>query len=250
MSVDQSEPVVAASGAAPTSTGPTVGNDQAKAGGRPKHNNKRVMLLLAAVCIAPVIASYTAYYFLPPDGRTNYGDLVDPQVDTRSLQTSPLPGSLPIDETARLELDTPMAPPTPDLAAGQTVSLDDWRGRWLMVLLAPAECGPACTTNLYNMRQVRLTTGKNRDRVQRLWLLPDQAEPSAELLRQHPGMVTARVAPDQAAGFFRPAPGQNQADHIFLIDPLGNLMMRFPADTNPSKMKKDINKLLKASRIG
>lgn len=240
MSVDQSKPVVATPVSTPANaTGPAPA----------KSNSKRVLLLLAAVCIAPVIASYTAYYLLPPEGRTNYGDLVSPQVDTRKLETIPLAGSLPVDEKARLGLDTPMAPPTPDLAAGQ-VRLDDWRGRWLMVLLSPAECGSACTTNLYNMRQVRLTTGKNRDRVQRLWLVTDQAKPSTEVLLQHAGMVTAQVAPGPASDLFKPAAGREQTDHIYLIDPLGNLMMRFPADTDPSKMKKDINKLLKASRIG
>ena len=100
------------------------------------------------------------------------------------------------------------------------------------------------------MRQVRLTTGKHRDRVQRLWLVTDDASPAADLLKQHAGMVTARVAPETAGSLFEPAAGQQAVDHIFLIDPLGNLMMRFPAQTDPSKMKKDINKLLKASRIG
>jgi len=241
MSVDQSKPVVAT---------PVANPADATKPGRAKSNNKRVLLLLAAVCIAPVIASYTAYYFLPPEGRTNYGDLVSPQVDTRKLETTPLAGSLPVDESARLGLDTPMAPPTPDLATGQSVSLDDWRGRWLMVLLSPAQCASACTNNLYNMRQVRLTTGKNRDRVQRLWLVTDQAKPATELLQQHAGMVTAHVAPGPANDLFEPAEGREQTDHIFLIDPLGNLMMRFPAQTDPSKMKKDIIKLLKASRIG
>lgn len=241
MSVDQSKPVVASSVSTPADT---------TSPSRAKPNNKRVLLLLAVVCIAPVIASYTAYYLLPPEGRTNYGDLVSPQVDTRELATTPLANTLPADEKARLALDTPMAPPTPDLAAGQTVSLNDWRGRWLMVLLSPAECGSACTTNLYNMRQVRLTTGKNRDRVQRLWLVTDQGKPPTELLQQHTGMVTAQVASGLASELFKPAAGREQTDHIFLIDPLGNLMMRFPADTDPSKMKKDMIKLLKASRIG
>ncbi len=247
MSVEHSEPVVATSdsGARPAGTVAPGANPPKR-----KPNNKRVMLLLAAVCIAPVIASYTAYYFLPPEGRTNYGDLVNPQVDTRSLETRPLAGSLPVDEKARLGLDTPLAPATPDLTAGETVSLNDWRGRWLMVLVSDAACPPACNANLYNMRQVRLTTGKHRDRVQRLWLVTDDASPSGELLKQHAGMVTARIAPEDARSFFQPAAGQQPADHIFLIDPLGNLMMRFPAKTDPSKMKKDINKLLKASRIG
>ncbi|MGH1359680.1 MAG: SCO family protein [Burkholderiaceae bacterium] len=208
-------------------------------------NNRRVLLLLILVCVAPVIASYLAYYFLPPDGRVNYGDLVDPQREVAGLATAPLAGLLPADQKARLALDTPRAPATAD-----SVSLGDWRGRWLMVLLAPADCPQACQTNLYNMRQVRLTTGKYRDRVQRLWLVSDQGEPSSELLAGHKGMVAARVSRDAANGLFVPADGKPPMAHIFLVDPLGNLMMRFPADANPSRMKKDMIRLLKASRIG
>ncbi len=207
--------------------------------------NRKALILLLLVCVTPVIASYLAYYFMPPEGRINYGELVDPQRETGAVLTEPLAGQLPADSSARLALDTPRAP-----ESAASVSLNDWRGRWLMVLIATADCAQVCQRNLYNMRQVRLTTGKYRDRVQRLWLIPGQGEPPAELLAAHEGMVAARVAAEAVTDLFVPAAGQSQQAHVFLVDPLGNLMMRFPADANPSKMKKDMIRLLKASRIG
>lgn len=224
-------------------------------------NNKRVLLLLIVVCVAPVIASYLAYYLLPPDGRTNYGDLLQPQQEVGAVMTMPLAGMLPDDEKARLLLDTPGAPvvtPAESSPGSSTdtdrakagVSLADWRGRWLIISIAPAACEEPCATNLYNMRQVRLTTGRDRDRVQRLWLITDGVMPTGELLTSHQGMVAARADPAVVNKLFVALDGNQTPDHIYLVDPLGNLMMRFPAQADPSRMKKDLIRLLKASRIG
>ncbi len=228
------------------------------AGSKPRGpSGRKTLLLLIAVCVAPVVASYLAYYFMPPEGRVNYGELIDPQQTVVELWTTPLADTLPAGETERLELDTPLAPevgapasPAADAAPTPGVSLEGWRGRWLLVLIAPGACDAVCQNNLYNMRQVRLTTGRDRDRVQRLWLVTDSVMPDADLLAEHAGLVAARVDPAAAAAMFSAAPGLQLSDHIFVVDPLGNSMMRFPAEPNPSRMKKDIQRLLKASRIG
>ena len=79
---------------------------------------------------------------------------------------------------------------------------------------------------------------------------PLRPAPNPQVLADHAGIVAARVDPAALGKLFRPADGQALSDHIYLVDPLGNLMMRFPADPNPSRMKKDLIRLLKASRIG
>ena len=117
--------------------------------------------------------------------------------------------------------------------------------------LAPASCDSGCQDRLYKIRQVRLTTGKHRNRVERLWLIPSNGpvQPDQQLLTDHAGIWVARINPDLLSANF-PVDGSAPADHIYLMDPLSMLMMRFPADADPSRMKKDLNKLLKASRIG
>jgi hypothetical protein len=185
-----------------------------------------MLYLLLAVCVAPVIASYTAYYLLPPSGRTNYGALIEPQ--------RPLPAL----SLRRLD--------------GTAVEAASLRGSWLMVQVDGGECGAACQKKLWQMRQVRLTTGKDADRVQRVWLIVDDAPLATAVIREYDGTLFLRTRADEVAAFL-PLPAEPAArlvDHIWLIDPLGNLMMRWPKDADPNRMKKDLIKLLKASGIG
>jgi hypothetical protein len=97
------------------------------------------------------------------------------------------------------------------------------------------------------MRQVRLTTGKDQDRIERVWLLTNDQAPDPALIGQHPGLQVVRPQPTgvdpRLTDTF--APG-----HIFVVDPLGHVMMRFPLDVDPSRMKKDVSRLLRASRVG
>jgi hypothetical protein len=96
------------------------------------------------------------------------------------------------------------------------------------------------------MRQARKALGKEMDRVERLWLVTDGAAPRPELLAAIDGTRVVRQAPASLQASF---PG-NAPDHIYVIDPLGNLMMSFPRDPDPSKLLKDLQRLLKYSRIG
>jgi len=186
----------------------------------------RMLYLLLVVCVAPVVGSYTAYYLLPPSGRTNYGALVEPQ--------RPLPA------LALRRLD------------GTAVQAASLRGSWLMVQVDGGACDAACEKKLWQMRQVRLTTGKDADRVQRIWLIVDDAPLATSVIREYDGTMFLRGRADEAAAFLplSAGPGAKLTDHIWLIDPLGNLMMRWPKDADPNRMKKDLIKLLKASKIG
>ena len=115
------------------------------------------------------------------------------------------------------------------------------RGKWVLVTFDAAACDAYCEKKLYFMRQVRTAQGKDQSRIERLWLLTDKAAPRAELLAAIEGTRISRASP---GGF----PGERA--HIYLVDPLGNLMMRFPRDPDPSKMLKDLQRLLKYSGIG
>jgi hypothetical protein len=97
------------------------------------------------------------------------------------------------------------------------------------------------------MRQVRLTTGKDQDRVERVWLLTNDQAPDPALIAQHPGLQVLRP---QSAGADFGITDLFQPGHIFVVDPLGHVMMRFPLDVDPNRMKKDIARLLRASRVG
>jgi hypothetical protein len=188
------------------------------------------LLLLVVVCVAPVVASYLAYYALRPDGRTNYGTLVQPQRPLPALRLRALDG--------------------------QPVEVAALRGKWTLVQVDRAACAAACVRKLWNMRQVRLTTGREMERVQRAWLIVDDAPLDIATMREFDGTRLLRADADELAGFLALPPGSADTpapqvtDHVWLIDPLGNQMLRWPRHEDPNRMKRDLEKLLRASRIG
>lgn len=113
------------------------------------------------------------------------------------------------------------------------------RGKWVLVSADAAACDARCERKLYFMRQVRRAQGKEMDRIERLWLVQGPGEPRAALLAAYEGMRVARVADSPFA-----------AEHLYLVDPLGNLMMRFPRDPDPARVIKDLQRLMKYSGVG
>ena len=116
------------------------------------------------------------------------------------------------------------------------------RGKWVLVAFDAAVCDAYCEKKLYFMRQVRRAQGKDMDRVERAWVLTDGAKPRPEVVAAIEGTRIERGNGSLARAF----PG-NTIDHIYVVDPFGNLMMRFPRDPDPSKMIKDLQRLLKYS---
>ena len=115
------------------------------------------------------------------------------------------------------------------------------KGKWVLVTFDNAACDSACEKKLYIVRQVRKAQGKDAERIERLWMITDRAKPRPELLAAIEGSHIARGDLD--------FPGE-RAGHIYLVDPLGNLMMRFPKDPDPARMIKDLQRLMKYSGFG
>ncbi len=119
------------------------------------------------------------------------------------------------------------------------------RGKWVLLTADPAACAAACERKLYIVRQVRKAQGKDAERIERLWLITDGATPRPELVAVLEGAHFATPS----ALLLQSLPGASR-EHIYLVDPLGNLMMRFPAEPDPAKMIKDLQRLLKYSSFG
>jgi cytochrome oxidase Cu insertion factor (SCO1/SenC/PrrC family) len=144
--------------------------------------------------------------------------------------------------------------PTPiaDIAVrqpdGKEFRFDAFKGKWVFVMVDSGSCNEFCRRKLYDMRQVRLTQGKDMYRIERAWLVDDHEPPADAIIAQYAGTHVLAV---QGSPLLSQLPaGGSIRDHIYIVDPLGNLMMRYPRDADPGKMKKDIIRLLKASRIG
>lgn len=199
--------------------------EQTLAAGQTRNRGRWKLLLVLLVCAAPLIASYLTYYIIKPTGRNNYGDLIDPR-------------GYPIPALSSTTLD------------GRAEGLDAYKGKWILLKVGGGDCAEACKKQLFTLRQLRLMQGKEMDRVERVWLITDRQPVETMLIRQYDGMHMLRADGEAVRKWLPVNPGSVADNHIYVIDPLGNLMMRFPLDPEPRKVHKDIAKLLKASAIG
>jgi hypothetical protein len=197
-----------------------IGERQRRSGGR------FTALLVLLACLAPVIVSYFTYYVWRPSGRNNYADLIQP--------TRGIPEGLGLHS-----LD------------GQPVASASLKGQWLLLVVAGGECDRRCEDHLYAQRQLREMSGRERDRIDRLWLVVDEAPlrtPIAHAVTTGDAPATAlRVSREALQRWLQPAPGQALEDHLYLVDPMGEWMMRAPAALEPKLFHKDLDRLLRAS---
>ena len=178
---------------------------------------RRTLIAIAAIGIAPIVASYAAYYFWPRQTHVNYGELL---------------------------MTAPAAPIGGMRADGRPFRLPDLRGRWVVIMASPGSCDARCERALYATRQARTMQSADQERVIRVWLASDDGEPSPALVAQHPGLERVRVASTSTAN-------SPVADgRIYLIDPLGNWVLAWPADPDIKKLANDLGRLLRASQIG
>jgi hypothetical protein len=186
------------------------------------HKGRRMLVLLAVVFLGPMVVAMVLYFTgfqLRPGGTTQHGELYQP--------ARPLPDvSFPLvgDESATL------------------------RGKWTLIYIGPGECAAPCREALTEMRQVRRALGRDMDRVQRLYLATDGGVDRPFLAAEHPGIGV--LAPGGEAAKIARIAGSASPGDIFLADPLGNLVMRYPAGTGMKGMHGDLKHLLAISTIG
>jgi hypothetical protein len=125
------------------------------------------------------------------------------------------------------------------------------KGQWLLVLVGPAGCDAACEERLFLQRQLREMAGRERDRIDKVWLITDDAPLRPELRQAltagRAPVILLRVPPDAVAAWLKPAPGHAIEEHLYLVDPMGEWMMRAPAKPEPGKLRRDLERLLRAS---
>ena len=191
---------------------------------------RRAVLLLAAVFLGPVALSlwlYSCARSLQPRGRSNYGALISPP--------RPLP---------ELSLATP----------GGAATAPAWlRGRWSLVQLAPDDCAAGCRQSLRTTRALQLVLGRDQRRVQRVLLIGAACCSGAPLAAEDPALLIARSddgAGERLLAAFADGTARTDPARIYLVDPLGNLMMSYPAPAERQGLLRDLEQLLRLSAIG
>jgi cytochrome oxidase Cu insertion factor (SCO1/SenC/PrrC family) len=192
---------------------------------------RRLLIGLALLFFAPLGVSFYLYYgrgAWHPGGRVNTGDLIDPP--------RPLPAlALPLQ------------------SSGETAP-DFLRRRWSLLYVEHGPCAERCRTSLYETRQVRLALDRDMDRVQRVFIADESCCDFQTLHEQHPDLLAIRLSPAAApllALLPRGAAGGGaNPQRIYVIDPLGNVMMSYAPDAKPKGMLEDMKRLLRLSHIG
>jgi len=178
----------------------------------------KLALILGGFAL-PIIASFLFYAFLRPVPTANYGELLlPPESITRSAFARP---------------------------AGEPFRFPQLGGRWILLASDSGACADACRAKLVAMRQVRLALGREAERVAMVTVLGDASPLPAGLAAEQPDMVFAR-----ATAPLPPSSATADRAHIYLVDPLGNVMLRWPAQPDYKRMKGDLDRLLRASQVG
>jgi peroxiredoxin len=210
----------------------TTSQTKTDTGVRPAPRNRRTLLLIVGLFLLPVVLATGLYVSgWRPEGKSlAYGELVQP---ARPVGDADLMG-----------------------ADGVSFRLSALRGKWVLVYLAPLPCTQDCRNNLYKMQQVRLAQGRDAPRVERLLIAADAgASALREVSQQYPGLVAvsgARVIVQTLARELVSSQGTalDVPGRVYLIDPIGNLVLSYAPDADPSGMRKDLARLLRLSQVG
>ncbi len=205
-----------------TTTGPTSAAERAAV-----TRGRRTLIGLAALFFVPLALSFWLYYSggWRPAGSTNHGELITP---ARSLPE--------------------VAFTLPDGTTSARSGL--LRGKWTLLYIGAGNCGEDCRKTLWTIRQTRQLLAEEMDRVQRVFIARERCCDVEFLGREHQGLEVVQAVDPSTQDFFALFPGTDPAHSIYVIDPLGNLMMRFDARENPKGLLSDLKKLLKLSHIG
>jgi hypothetical protein len=190
-----------------------------------QRTGRRKLLLVLLACAAPVVASYFTYFVIRPEARSNYGELIDPP--------RALPPGLPLRDLQ-----------------GRALAAETLHGQWLHVVVAGGACDARCEQALLLQRQLRETLGRERDRLDKVWLVVDDAPLRPEVaaaVAAAPSVTVLRVPRDTLADWLAPAAGGALEQHDYIVDPLGRWMMRMPPEPEPARFKRDVERLLRAS---
>jgi cytochrome oxidase Cu insertion factor (SCO1/SenC/PrrC family) len=178
------------------------------------------LVALAALFASPIAASLVAYYVMDAKPTANFGELLLPPAKVTAQ---------------RLEAQ-----------GGGMFTFPELAGKWVMVASDSGDCAASCREKLEAMRQVRLALGRNATRVERVFVVDDLRRPQAGTLDEFAGMRVALTP----TGLALPSGAANDRAHIYLVDPHGNVMLRWPAGADRNRMRADLQRLLKASQIG
>jgi hypothetical protein len=209
--------------------------------------NLRTLAALAGLFFLPLLLAFYTYYATGwrPAAHTNHGTLITP------------PRPLPAVSLPRVSLEATVsgagAPAASAAAAPASVPTAGsalFRKRWSLVYVGDGACDASCRYALYAMRQTRLSLNADMARLERVFLATGSCCNRELLAREHAGLIVVDASGAEGARLLREFPAAGREHTLFIVDPLGNLMMSYDARTNPGGLREDLRRLLRLSHIG
>lgn len=192
-----------------------------------RRRNLRMLAALGGLFILPLAVAFWVYYGTDwrPVRTVNHGELIAP--------ARPLPA-------ARLEPAVTVAAAPAEL----------FHGKWSLVYVGDGRCDEACRKSLYVMRQTRLSLNNEMPRVERVFLATSGCCARDFLAAEYPGLLVLDATGAGASSLLGSFPSDGRERSLFVVDPLGNLMMRYDVRQDPKGLLQDLKKLLSLSHIG
>lgn len=189
---------------------------------QPQRRNTTLWLLLASFLI-PAIGAYGYYFFGDRPGVASNGQLITPVIDIEAFKLTD--------------------------QSGELINKEALTPKWRLYYFVNSNCNELCKSDLYNMRQINIALGKNQDRVQHVIVhLENPGSDFSNLIsNEYQQAIRVYSKAEKISGL---SEQEVKSQSIYLVDPLGNVMMKFSNDLTPKLILKDIKKLLKISRIG
>ena len=186
--------------------------------------NLRTVSAMAGLFVLPLALSFILYFsgWRPP-GQAAHGQLIDPPRPLAAVSLVPIGGAAPVRVFAR---------------------------RWTLAYVGDGSCAAQCRRALFVIRQSRLLLNQDMQRVARVFLATGHCCDREFLMREHPGLQAFDATLPEAQALLASFPTDGRETYVFIVDPLGNLVMRESAAADPKGLLDDLRKLLRLSHIG
>lgn len=199
--------------------------------------NRIKLLGIFAVALLPLFFAFAMYFgdWAIPQGKTNKGSLIWPPVTLNSIDTKEGQQTENALMTKVRETKT-----------------------WTIMITGASACDANCLDSLHTIKQVNIALGKEAKRVSRLMVSVLGEAELQQVMSDYPEMLSHKVESSELHNFHAAAVAHGlesesleaQPWMVWVVDPLGNVILQYTKNNDGYDMIDDLKRVLKLSNIG